>query len=275
MKKILLTLFFLIMCVNAYSQNDKYGNPIFNSISIEGIDYENKKIISNYYTIRNNIDNKESSVFVGKNPNIEEYMRFSTLLPAYYFIIVDNQNVEGMAMLLPNENNSGVYSYNVMIPSKDMSFIVPSSLKGDIMEHRAKEMLSIKNKETNIKDENLIYNQEKLKIIEYKDVLDEVKNVVFDKIVNFSIENYIERESEEGGTLDMKKMIKEKYPDEQFFLVGDYAYNEKDFAIFLWGAAVKYNGLEDFEKAKTLWQKINGRNLTDNEEIILKRGLEN
>ncbi|MFY7815589.1 MAG: hypothetical protein ACOVRK_10445, partial [Chryseobacterium taeanense] len=95
--KSIITILLFLISIESFSQTDKNGNPIFNSLKIESIVYENIEIISNYYTIENNIDNKSSSVFIQENPTSEDYINFSTKLPSYFFIIVDKGNVLGMA----------------------------------------------------------------------------------------------------------------------------------------------------------------------------------
>ena len=48
-------------------------------------------------------------------------------------------------------------------------------------------------------------------------------------------------------------------------------YNKKDFAILMWGAAVKKTGITELNKAQSLWQEINERNLTEPELKALRR----
>jgi hypothetical protein len=48
----------------AFGQTDKNGNPVFNSVSTTEKSFDDFLLISNYYTLKNNIENKQSSVFV-------------------------------------------------------------------------------------------------------------------------------------------------------------------------------------------------------------------
>jgi hypothetical protein len=86
-----------------------------------------------------------------------------------------------------------------------------------------------------------------------------------------NISEYIRKESV-GGTLDFKKSLEKD--EHVFFLYGSYAYNKKDFSIFLWGKKVKTLGLASSEKAIKLWQEIYIRQLTAPEERALVRGFD-
>jgi hypothetical protein len=80
---------------------------------------------------------------------------------------------------------------------------------------------------------------------------------------------YIRKESI-GGKLDFKVTLeKEK---KGFYLYDGIAYNQKDFAIFLWGQAVKRLGIPTRKKASKLWEEINKRELTKPEKNALTRG---
>lgn len=279
MKRILSIISILIFLSSPklFSQVDKNGNPIFNSLNIEKISFNNLEIISNYYTIKNNIDNKTSSVFVNETPTLEDYINFSTKLPSYYFLIVDKGNVIAMAMLI-SKNEDDSFFYNIIIPSKNSNFQIPSKLKGKITEHRANEILSIKNDKAKIEKTNLNYNNKNYQILQYDKIIEELKSNVLEKIStennveNNDIEQYIIIESKEGGKLDFKETV-EKY-DGAFVAFDEILYNKKDFAILLWGASVNQSGVKDFRQAQVLWEKINNRKLTEPELKVLKKGFE-
>jgi hypothetical protein len=264
------------MTSNLYSQLDKNGNPIFNSEKIENLSVENIEIVSSYYTIKNNIDNKQSSVFINENPTLDDYWNFSNKLPSYYFMVVDKGNIKAMLMLIPkNEDES--FFYNVVIPNKNENFKLPSKLKGKITENRAKELVDIKKTKTIINNGVLKFNNKDFQFIKYNDVIEEVENIVKEKFndnhddENSILENYIKTESK-GGKLDFKNTV-EKY-EGTFINFDGIMYNKKDFAILMWAAAVKKNGITELNKAQLLWQEINERNLTDPELKALRKGFE-
>ncbi|WP_223606480.1 hypothetical protein [Chryseobacterium sp. OSA05B] len=278
MKKQLFIFIFSIFVTgsNLYAQLDKNGNPIFNSEKIENFTLENVEIISSYYTIKNNIDNKQSSVFINENPTSDNYWSFSSKLPSYYFMIVDKGNVKGMLMLIPKSEDDSFF-YNVVIPSKNESFQIPSKLKGKITENRAKELVNIKKNNAIIKNDVLKFNNKDFQILKYNDVVEEVKNIVKEKFIdnhddeNSNLEKYIKTESK-GGKLDFKNTV-EKY-ETAFINFDGIMYNKKDFAILMWGAAVKKTGITELNKAQLLWEEINERNLTEPELKALRKGFE-
>ncbi|WDF46119.1 hypothetical protein PQ459_14570 [Chryseobacterium sp. KACC 21268] len=279
MKRILsiITIVLFLASPKVFSQIDKNGNPIFNSLHIEKFKFENIEIVSNYYTIKNNIDNQSSSVFISEKPTSEDYINFSTKLPSYFFMIVDKGNVLGMAMLIPKIEDDSFF-YNVVIPSENSNFQVSSQLKGKITEHRAKEILDITNAEAKIKKTVLNYNDRNFEILKYDQIIAELKNIVLAKITSEknveknNIEEYIKTESKEGGKLDFKNAV-EKYDGA---LVGfdGVMYNKKDFTILMWGASVNQVGIKDFAKTQALWEEINNRKLTEPELKALKKGFE-
>ncbi|MCD9855248.1 hypothetical protein LUD75_11050 [Epilithonimonas sp. JDS] len=278
--KNILSLTLIILALGSsklFSQTDKNGNPIFNSLNIEKIKFENVEIVSNYYSMKDNIDNKMSSVFISENPTSEDYINFATKLPSYYFLIADKGNVIGMAMLIP-KTEDGSFFYNFVIPSTKSNFQIASQLKGKITEHRAKEILNIEKDRAKIDKTKFIYNNNDFEIIQYKDIITELENIVLDKINNNqqlesdNVEAYIITESKKGGKLDFTDTV-EKY-DGAFVSFADILYNKKDFAILLWGASVSREGLKDYDKARMLWEKINSRKLTEPELKALKKGFE-
>ncbi|KFF24123.1 hypothetical protein [Chryseobacterium vrystaatense] len=241
-------LFILLLSIfltgpNLYAQLDKNGNPVFNSEKIENFSFENVEIASSYYTIKDNIDNKQSSVFINENPTIDDYWNFSSKLPSYYFMIVDQGSIKGMLMLIPkNEDDS--FFYNVIIPNKNENFQIPSQLKGKITEGRAKELAGISKSKAVINNGVLKFNNKDIQFLKYNDVIEEVKNIVKEKIIanhddeNSTLEKYIKTESI-GGTLDFKNTV-DQY-EGTFINFDGIMYNKKDFAILMWGAEKKWN----------------------------------
>ncbi|MEJ5105075.1 hypothetical protein [Chryseobacterium sp. MYb328] len=274
MKKHLSIFIFLIFLTssNLYSQRDKNGNPVFNSEKIENVNFEGFEIVSSYYTIKDNIDNKQSSVFKNENPSLDDYWNFSTKLPSYYFMIVHKGTVKGMLMLIPKDD---AFFYNIMIPNKKESFQIPSKLTGKITENRAKELAGIKKIDATINNHVLKFNNKDFQILKYNDIMAEVKNIAKEKIVgnddDLNIEEYIKTESK-GGKLDFKNTV-EKY-DGTLINFDGTLYNKKDFAILMWGAAVKKTGITELNKAQLLWEKIYERNLTEPELKALRKGFE-
>ncbi len=275
-KQLLLFIFFIILTSSKlYSQLDKNGNPIFNSEKIEKFSFEHLEIISNYYTIKDNISNKQSSVFISENPTPDDYWNFSTQLPSYYFMILDKENINAMLILIPKEDHS--FFYNIIVPHTNENFQIPSKLRGKISENRAKELAGIEKTESTINNGFLKFNNKDFQILKYHDVIEEVKNIIKEKITgnhtneNSNIEEYIKTESR-GGKLDFKNTVEKN--NGAFINFEGVIYNQKDFTILMWGAAVKKMGIKELNKAQQLWQEINERNLTEPELKALQKGFE-
>ena len=66
MQKLVIVILFFISISTVFSQSDKNGNPIFNSVQTGESVKDNFLLISNYYTLSNNIENKKSSVFIAE-----------------------------------------------------------------------------------------------------------------------------------------------------------------------------------------------------------------
>jgi hypothetical protein len=80
---------------------------------------------------------------------------------------------------------------------------------------------------------------------------------------------YIKKETI-GGKLDFNLTLEKE--SKGLYLYDGVAYNKKDFAIFLWGQAVKRLGITSSKKAAKLWREINTRELTGAEKKALTKG---
>ena len=80
---------------------------------------------------------------------------------------------------------------------------------------------------------------------------------------------YIKKETV-GGNLDFNLILEKE--NKGFYLYDGIAYNKKDFAIFLWGQAVKRLEVPSSKKASKLWTEIHKRELTGPEKKALVRG---
>lgn len=290
MKKNIILIFVILIAKISFAQIDKNGNPIFNNQLISEEKLDNFELTSSYYNIKENITNKESSVFVSENPRLEDYIKFSKELPANFFIIHKGQNVYFMIMALQKvENEKLIYFYNVVNPNNMKSIQVPSSIKGEISENRANELIELKIDESskinmlNKRLSELVFNGKTYEIQQYSELKEEViklANQILDQnsekkeIENpkqENIEDYIRKETIDGK-LDFKKIAEqEKAP---FILYEQVMYNKKDFTILLWGKKVQTLGIKKLKKAIQLWEEINKRELTKPEKKALEKGFE-
>jgi hypothetical protein len=60
MKKVVIVILTILSLGQSFGQTDKNGNPIFNSVSTSEKSFDNFLLFSNYYTLKNNIENRAS-----------------------------------------------------------------------------------------------------------------------------------------------------------------------------------------------------------------------
>ena len=77
-----------------------------------------------------------------------------------------------------------------------------------------------------------------------------------------------------GGTLDFTNAAEKQASGKGLILYEGVAYNKKDFAILLWGVAVRASGINTIREACNLWEEINKRELTKTEKKALRTGFE-
>src|SRR5690625_4976467 len=136
MKKILLILTVLTIG-QTFGQTDKNGNPIINSISTGEKNIGNLTLISNYYTLKNNIENSLSSVFISENPTLDQIEDAAINLSSDFFILTKYRKSVAMIML----NNSPKREFMVIEMKTKKQTIFPCNLTGDITENRANEII--------------------------------------------------------------------------------------------------------------------------------------
>src|SRR5688572_19380030 len=99
MKKIIIVAF-LFIATQTFSQTDHNGNPVFNSVSTSEESFQGFKLISNYYTLKTNIENKGSSVYISGNPTLDEISNAAVTLPSDFFLITEGQSIINMVMII-------------------------------------------------------------------------------------------------------------------------------------------------------------------------------
>ncbi len=264
-------------------QTDNQGNPVFISELISEEKFDGFELTSNYYTIKDNISNKESSVYVADHPTTVDYLKFSRDLPSNFFIVHQGDHVvAGIVLLQRNAGSKTTYSYNIVNPANGESMEVPCTIFGEISEKRVEELEKLNvdisaNRVSLNKGTIYVFNGIAFRIQPYDQVKAEVieiaKRIVKDGKGNTALKDpveYIKRETI-GGDLDFNKVPE----DNQSLLVYDgIAYNKKDFAIFLWGKKVSRLGIKSTKEATKLWEEIHKRALTKPEKKALINGFE-
>jgi hypothetical protein len=282
MKNALLTLLAIMALINVFAQTDQNGNPVFHSELIGEEKLNGFELISNYYTIENNISNIGSSVYIGDNPTLTDYLKFARELPSNFFIVNRGHSVVMMIMLM--QKVDGPYTtlvYNIINPSNGKSVEQPCRVFGEITEKRADELLRL-NVDTAAKIIDLPgngkglrfngityriqpYDKLKAEVIAMVELLLEPEEEIKDPI------QYIKKETI-GGKLDFNKVLEAE--KQSLFLYDGVAYNKQELAIYLWGKKVKKLGVSSSRKATKLWEEINNKTLEENEKKALLSGFE-
>lgn len=279
MRKIIILITLLIFG-NVYSQTDKNGNPIFNSVSINEKEFDNFKLISNYYTLENNIENKQSSVFISENPSLTEIEKAATELPSDFFIITKNQQISNMILIVNEPKRAFVV---VDIRTNEQTEF-KCNLKGDITENRAKEIIDSKFDDNGkIKKGKLYFNGKKFKIITNLDIekavlslinkenLGETKASELKIPTQEELKSIILSETKEGGKLDYFTEIKGKEYDGVQIKPGVFS-TKLGIALYKWGRATFENGINTVEDSYKIFAEFKGRELNQREKEYIKLG---
>ncbi|WP_041567207.1 hypothetical protein [Nonlabens dokdonensis] len=276
----LIILFTILTIGNVYSQTDKNGNPIFNSISTNEQEFDDFNLISNYYTLENNIENKNSSVYISNSPSLNEIEKSATELPSDFFIITKNQQISNM-ILIVNEPKR-VFVVIDIGTNKKSEF--KCKLKGEITENRAKEIIDSKfDDNAKIKDGKLYFNNKKFKIITNADIdkavislikkekLGETKTTEVKIPSQNELKRIILSETKEGGKLDYFTEIKGKEYDGIQIKPGVFS-TKLGVALYKWGRAAFDIGVNTLEDSYKIFGDFKGRELNQREKEYIKLG---
>lgn len=270
---------FLVLWHAVDAQVDGNGNPVFNSIQLSTEQLGEFELSFNYYTIQDNIDNFQSSVFVSETPSLDDYIGFARNLPSYFFML--NRGPDVVFMIMLNQKVNGhetLFSYTVLDPATMKVVDLPCNVSGEVTEVRAEEMLKNKydpaSEYVSMGNNKLfVFDGMGYRIQPFNAVKDEVRKLAHELIMRLddqgTPEDYIRKESK-GGRLDFAQLLESE--GDRMFLENGVAYNRKDFAIYLWGQAVKQIGVSSKAAAKKLWEEIYGRALTAVEVKSLNEG---
>jgi hypothetical protein len=279
MKKII-PLFLLLIATQSFSQTDQNGNPVFNSVSTNEETIKDFKLISNYYTLKTNIENNASSVYISDNPTLKEILNAAINLPSDFFIITKGQNIINMVMII----NQPTRKFIVMNPTTGKKSEFDCSLKGDITETRATEIIKENyDPKAKIDGNKLYFNDKKLTIISNK----ETKKIVLELIENQKLsvgdssnvkilskeelKKIVLTESKEGRKLDFFTEIKGHEMDGIQIKPGLFT-TKRDYALYKWGRANFYLGVNTIEDAFEFWAEFKGRQPSQPEKELIKSG---
>ncbi len=265
--KNILTLVLILIATHTYSQTDSNGNPVFNSITTNEEVIKDFKLVSNYYTLKTNIDNKQSSVFISPKPTLKEISEAAINLPSDFFLVVKGEAIINMVMLL----NQPSRKFLVVNLSSGQKREFDCALKGDITENRANEIIKENyNPKTKIEKTELFFNDKKLKIISNNDIRASVIELIekqklsggeSSKVKLLSKEELrkmILTETKDGGKLDFFTPIKGHEMEGIQVKPGVFS-TRVGIALYKWGRANFELGTNTVEDALEFWAEFNGR----------------
>jgi len=270
----------ILLSLNLFSQTDKNGNPVFNSVTLAEEKFDDYQLNTNYYTIDNNINNENSSVFINQNPTLEQIETFATRLPSDFFLILKDNSPISMIMIVENPEKK----FFVINPANGINKTFDCSIKGDITENRAKEIIAKKyDSKAKINGNKLFFNNKEFKIISSNEIKRGITKLITDEKLNEGkasdlkiadealLRNTVIKESKVGGKLDFFTEIKGHEMDGIQVKKGLFS-TKQGIALYKWGRANFEIGVNTADDALEIWSDIKGRKASQKENDYIKMG---
>lgn len=276
------TLLFIItlLCASVTAQTDKHGNPVFNSVITAEETKGDLTLVSNYYTLRNNIENKGSSVYVDEHPTPDDVISSAKQLPSEFYLVAKNQKAVAMLMVQLYPKKEIMLMYPATMESKTF----PLAANGDIAQSRAEEIISQKyDAAAFIKDGVLTFNKKTYTIIPTEKTKEQVLQLIESQnlhsakpsqmqvMTQSEIKAFITQETAAGGKLDFFTPIKDIEYNSVQIKPGVFSTNI-GIALYKWGRANFDLGINTVEDAYALFATIKGRALNPSETEYIKLG---
>ena len=283
MSRIIITMLMTLAFVKIiYSQSDHNGNPVFNSVMIDEEPYEGRILSLNYYTLKNNIEDNRSTVFISPNPTLDQIQKAAKELPSDFYVLSKNQSIICMILVLNNPKRQ----FLVVNPATGEQKEYKCKVKGDISENRSKEIIENKyDSKANLADNVLLFNNNKLKIYSNNEIKEAIIDLIKSEKLNNNklsniktltqaeIKDFMLKESKEKGKLDFFTPIKGKEYDGVQIKPGIFSTN-LGIALYKWGKASYELGVNKLEDAYAIFSEFKGRALNQKEKDYLKLGFE-
>lgn len=263
-----------------FGQTDKNGNPVFNSVSTTEKSFDDFLLISNYYTLKNNIENKHSSVFISENPTLDQVEKSAINLPSDFFILTKESKMVVMIML---QNDPSREFMTIEMRTNKQS-IFACNLVGDITENRANEIIKEKYDTTaRIDNDKLKFNGKEFKIISNQKIEEAVLALIKKEKLNKKkpsdimipskneIKSFILAETKEGGQLDFFTEIKGKEYDGVQIKQGVFT-TKQSVALYQWGRACFDIGVNTLEDAYDIFAEHQGKPINERDKEYIKAG---
>lgn len=263
-----------------FGQTDKNGNPVFNSVSTTEKSFDDFLLISNYYTLKNNIENKQSSVFVSENPTLDQVEKASVNLPSDFFILTKDNKMIAMVML----QNYPKRQFMTIEILTNQQATFECNLVGDITENRANEIIKEKyDPSATVYNGKLKFNGKEFKIITSKEIEKAVSELIKKEKLNKiqpsevilpsknEIKSFILTQTKEGGKLDFFTEIKGKEFDGVQIKAGVFT-TKQSVALYKWGRACFDIGVNTVEDAYEVFAEYKDKPVNDRDKEYIKAG---
>lgn len=263
-----------------FGQTDKNGNPVFNSVSTTEKSFDGFLLIANYYTLKNNIENKQSSVFVSESPTLDQVENAAINLPSDFFILTKESKMVVMVML---QNDPKRQFLTIEIRTNQQSTF-SCNLVGDITENRANEIIKEKYDTTaSIDNGKLKFNGKEFKIISNQEIEEAVLTLIKKEKLSKKkpsdvmlpskqdIKSFILAETKEGGKLDFFTEIKGKEFDGVQIKAGVFT-TKQSVALYKWGRACFDIGVNTVEDAYEIFAEHKGKPVNERDKEYIRMG---
>lgn len=280
MRKITIIIFTFLIFGQVFGQIENNGNPVFNSVMTNEKNFENFFLITNYYTLKNNIENKHSSVFISETPSLEQIEESAINLPSDFFLLTKESKM--VVMILLQNDPKREFMTIEMKTNKQSTF--PCRLTGDITENRANEIIKEKyDKNATISNGNLNFNGKQFKIISNKEIEKAVLALINKEKLDHKpasdimipsqseIKSFILSETKENGKLDFFTEIKGSEYDGVQIKSGVFT-TKQSVALYQWGRACFDIGVNTVENAYEIFSEHQGKPVNERDKEYIKSG---
>lgn len=281
MKTITIIILSILCTGNLFAQTDKNGNPVFNSVSTNEKHLgDDNLLISNYYTLKTNIENPKSSVFIDQKPSLDQIEKAAVNLPSDFFILTKKSKVIAMIML----QNDPKKQFMILVMSTRQQTTANCNVKGDITQNRANELVKEQyDPKAKIENGVLTFNGKTFNIISDTDIEASILDVINKEKIDKEepsdmtipskkeLADYILKETKEGGKLDFFTEIKGKEFDGVQIKPGLFS-TQQGVALYKWGRACFEIGVNKVEDAYEIFAAYKGRQLNQRETEYIQMG---
>ncbi|KGO91596.1 hypothetical protein [Flavobacterium subsaxonicum] len=282
MKNLLVALIVLCSSASLFAQTDDNNNPIFNSVILGTDTVDGLTVMYNYYTLKNNIENKNSSVYIDDKPSLAETIDAAQTLPSDFFVIMRGQEVVSLLLFTASPKIEFMLMDIKTGASKNFS----PALQGTLTQNRANELLTEKYAaNTKIKGDKLTFNNAQFKIITTADIKKEAAAIIKNEklkdatstgiqvLSQMQIKENIIKESAKGGKLDFFTPIIGIENNGVQIKPGIFETN-MGVALYKWGRAAFDAGVNTVDDALAIYAETKGRPVSKKETLYIKMGFE-